>query len=201
MKIHMISQKYIGFHEKFYALRNYDFDSFQHDFMLNQVQFTYKRSVELLASTSINQYGKFKILYEITPTLERHEVLQDFVATCLEHFLNFDSNIGFSSKVVHNLLAREIIVDGIGDSELYFGIGKRWLIFFKYEFCLLTRLKFEGRTHFPTYNNNIVEGGVHEKYWPNRKVDVTTLQNRLCEQGVSFDHREDPLKMALALFV
>ena len=65
----------------------------------------------------------------------------------------------------------------------------------------MIELKFKGRTHFPVYNNNIVEGGVHERYWPNRKVDVMTLQNWLCEQGVRFDHREDPLKIALALFM
>ena len=93
--------------------------------MLNKVQFTYKRFAELLASVSINQYGKFKILHEITHALERHEVLQDFVATCFGYFLNFDENIFFSSKMMHNLLAREIIVDGLGDSELYFGISGR----------------------------------------------------------------------------
>ena len=117
------------------------------------------------------------------------------------HFLNFDSNTVFSSKVVHNLLSREIIIDGTGDSKLYFGIGWRRLKFSKYEFYLLTGLKFERRSNFPTYNNNIVKGGVHERYWPNKKVDVTILQNRLCEQDVSFDHRADPLKMVLSLFI
>ena len=169
--------------------------------MLNQIQFTYKKSAELLASISINQYGKFKILYEITPVLEWYGVLQDFTVTCFGHFLNFDSNTVVSSKVVHNLLAREIIDDGAGDSELYFGIGGHQLRFSKYEFCLLTGLKFGGQTHFSTYNNNISEGGVHDRYWPNSQVVVTTLQNRLCEQGTRFDHWEDPLKIALALFV
>ena len=93
--------------------------------MLNQVQFTYKRSTKLLASASINQYGKFKILHEITHTLERHGVLQDFVAICFGHFLNFDANILFSSKVVYSLLARENIIDRVGEFELYFGVGGR----------------------------------------------------------------------------
>ena len=97
--------------------------------MLNKVQFTYKRSAELLALASINQYGKFKILYEITHALEQHGVLQDFTATCFGHFLNFDSNTLFSSKMVHSLLAREIIVDGVREFELYFGIDRRRLRF------------------------------------------------------------------------
>ena len=128
--------------------------------MLNQIQFTYKRSTELLASTSINQYSKFKILHEITPALERHGVLQDFAATCFGHFINFDANTIFSSKLVHNLLAKVIVVDGVGDDELYFGVGGRRFRFLKYEFCLLTGLKFGGQAHFPAYNNRIVEGGV-----------------------------------------
>ena len=88
-----------------------------------QVQFTYKRSVELLASTSINQYDKFKILHEITPSLKQHGVLQDFVATCFGHFINFDANTLFLSRLVHNIFARKIVVDEVGDSELYFGVG------------------------------------------------------------------------------
>ena len=87
--------------------------------MLNQVQFTYKRFVELSVRASINQYDRFKILEEITPTLIRHRVLQDFAATCFGHFLRFDSIVVFSSILVHNLLAREITFDGIGDSELW----------------------------------------------------------------------------------
>ena len=108
--------------------------------MLNRVQFTYKRSAKLLASTSINQYGKFKILNEITSALERHRVLQDFAATYFGHFINFDANTLFSSRLVHSLLAREIIIDGVEDFELYFGVGGRRLRFSKYEFCLLTEL-------------------------------------------------------------
>ena len=30
---------------------------------------------------------------------------------------------------------------------------------------------------------------------------MTSLQNRICEQGARFEHREDPLKIALVLFV
>ena len=107
----------------------------------------------------------------------------------------------FSLRLVHSLFAKEIVVDGVGDFKLYFGVGGRQFRFSKYEFCLLTGLKFEGRAHFSAYNNSIVEGGVLQRYWPNRKIDVTSLQNRLCEQGARFEHRDDPLKIALVLFV
>ena len=102
---------------------------------------------------------------------------------------------------MHNLLTKEIVVDEVGDDELYFGIGERRLRFLKYEFCLLIGLKFEGRTHFPAYNNRIVESGVLQRYWPNGKIDVVSLQIWLCEQGPRFKHQEDPLKIVLVLFV
>ena len=129
----------------------------------------------MIESASINQYGKFKVVHEITPALERHRVLQDFAATYFGHFLNFDANTLFSCKLVHSLLGREIVVDGVGDSELYFAVGGRRLRFSKYEFCLLTGLRFGGRAHFLAYHNSIVEGGVLQRYWPNGKIDVVSL--------------------------
>ena len=61
---------------------------------------------------------------------------------------------------MHSLLAKEIVVDGVEDDELYVGVGGHRLRFSKYEFCLLTELKFGERAHFSTYNNRIVEDGV-----------------------------------------
>ena len=102
---------------------------------------------------------------------------------------------------MHNLLASEITFDGAGDSELWFGIGQRRLKFSNYEFYFLTGLKFKELTYIPWYNDKVVEGGVHQKYWPSLKVDVITLENRLCEIGLRFDHWKDALKMALVLFM
>ena len=76
---------------------------------------------------------------------------------------------------MHSLFAKEIVVDGVEGDELYFGVGGHQLRFSKYEFCLLSGLKFEGRAHFPPYNNHIVEGGVLQRYWPNGKIDVISL--------------------------
>ena len=85
-KKYMIFRELLWFNEIFYAFLNYYFDSFWHDFMLNQVQLTYRRSSELLASTTIIQYGKFKILHEIMPALERHGVLRDNLFRALPQF-------------------------------------------------------------------------------------------------------------------
>ena len=65
---------------------------------------------------------------------------------------------------MHNLLTRDIVVNAVEDSELYFGVCGCRLRFLKYEFYLLIVLKFGGQTYFPAYNNNIVEGGVLQRY-------------------------------------
>ena len=62
-------------------------------------------------------------MHEITPALERHGILQDFAATCFGHFLNFDANTLFSLRLVRSFLTKEIVVDGIGEFELYFGVA------------------------------------------------------------------------------
>ena len=82
---------------------------------------------------------------------------------------------------MYSLLAKEIVVDGVGSNELYFVVGERRLRLSKYEFCLLSELKFGG-AQFSAYNNDIVDGGVLQRYWPNGKVDLVSLQTRLCSK-------------------
>ena len=72
--------------------------------------------------------------------LTRERVLNDFKNSCLGHFLNFDAKTKLSSLMVHNILAKEIIVEGAGDFEIWFGINQHQVRFFKVEFCLITGL-------------------------------------------------------------
>ena len=94
--------------------------------------------------------------------LTRCGELDEFAKSCFGHFLSFDANAIFSSHLVHNLLTREITFESVGDLKIWFGIGQRQLRFSKYEFCLVTGLKFGGPTHISTYSN--VSGGVLLKY-------------------------------------
>ena len=48
----------------------------------------------------------------------------------------------FSSKLVHVVLSREIVVEGVGKWEMYFGFGKVKARFSKQEFYLCTGLRF-----------------------------------------------------------
>ena len=72
--------------------------------------------------------------------------------------------------------------------------------FLKYEFCLVTRLKFRGPTHIPSYSYITVPRGVYLKYWPRMDVDVTRLQQRFCKTGAMFEQPSNALKMTLVLF-
>ena len=42
--------------------------------------------------------------------------LDDFVKSCSRHFLSFDADVVFSLHLVHNLFARKITFEGVGQS-------------------------------------------------------------------------------------
>ena len=76
----------------------------------------------------------------------------------------------FSSKLVHAVLAREIVVEGVRKWEMYFGIGKVKARFSKQEFCLCTGLRFGQLAHVYTDTYHALNGGVHDRYFG--KCDV-----------------------------
>ena len=133
--------------------------------------------------------------------LTRCGELDEFAKSCFGHFLSFDANAIFSSHLVHNLLTREITFEGAGQNEIWFGIGQRRMRFSKYEFCLVTGLKFGGPSNIPSFNSIPVRGGVYQRYWPTMDVNVTRLNQRFIEPGAVFQKPLDAFKIALVLFV
>ena len=126
--------------------------------------------------------------------------LDNFANTCFRHFFRFDANAVFSSFLVHDLFAREITIDRVGDSKIWFEIGQHRLRFLKYEFCLVVGLKFGEEAHISKYSYILVPSGVYIKYWLKMDVDMNRLRKRFCEMGVVFEQPSDALNMALVLF-
>ena len=71
--------------------------------------------------SSINQYCKFKIVSDIKNVLDRCGDLGNFTNTCFVQFLRFDVDALFLLHLVHNIIAREITFDNVGDSVIWFG--------------------------------------------------------------------------------
>ena len=70
----------------------------------------------------INQYCKFKLHNEINAMLTRCGELKEFAKSCFEHFMRFDLDV-FLLQLVHNLIFKEIVVEGSRQFEIRFGIG------------------------------------------------------------------------------
>ncbi|KAK1569288.1 hypothetical protein Q3G72_034988 [Acer saccharum] len=66
----------------------------------------------------------------------------EFMTSCFKHFSGFPTNWLFSAQIVHNLLLREITVDGATENELFVSIGGKKARFGQREFCMVTGLRF-----------------------------------------------------------
>ena len=72
--------------------------------------------------------------------------------------------------------------------------------FSKREFCLVIRLKFGCLSNIINKEYELVDGGIHERYFNNNlELFVKTLHEAF--MIVEFKNKKDALKMALVLFV
>ena len=86
-----------------------------------------------------------------------------FKESCFRHFLDFYVDVVFSSQLVHSLLVKEIVVDGINHHELWFGIGNCKAKFSKQKFCLVIGLKFGPLSNIFNDNYVPITDGIHKK--------------------------------------
>ncbi|TXG60736.1 hypothetical protein EZV62_012099 [Acer yangbiense] len=88
------------------------------------------------------------------------------MTSCFKHFSNVLTNWLFSAQIVHNLLLREITVDGAGENELFVSLGGKNARFGQREFCMVTGLRFGELSDIinTPYVGNA--NGIQERYWP-----------------------------------
>ncbi|XWS30717.1 hypothetical protein CRYUN_Cryun23aG0012200 [Craigia yunnanensis] len=97
-------------------------------------------------------------------------------------------------------MVMEIRVEGAGEYELWFGIGRSKIRFSKREFCLVTRLKFSSLSNIINEKYEAVDDGIHERYF-NNNLDLLVKALHESFMKVEFKDKKDALKMALVLFV
>ena len=93
-------------------------------------------------------------------------------------------------------MAKEIRVEGAGEYELWFGIGRSKIRFSKREFCLVTRLKFGCLSNIINEEYESVDEGYFNN---NPKLLVKALHEAFMK--VEFKNKKNALKMVLVLFV
>ncbi|GAB2265957.1 hypothetical protein Dimus_037856 [Dionaea muscipula] len=145
---------------------------------------------------------KIGVIKDIIEVLTRVDELQSFKESCFGLLLGIDFSRPFSAVLLHSLLAKEIVMENAEPLEMWFGIGSKRARFSKYEFCLITGLKFGDISH-PSSDKSLVDPQttIHMRYFNGMQVKNEEFFSRF----VSYKNNEsqqkgDGLKMALVMF-
>ncbi|KAK2658584.1 hypothetical protein Ddye_005117 [Dipteronia dyeriana] len=122
------------------------------------------------------------------------------MASCFKQFCQFLTNWLFSAQIIHNLLLREIKIDGASENELWFSVGGKKARFGQREFYLLTSLRFGEISKIINMPYVANENDIHKRYWPEEEAEdlkLSTVYDRFV--AGNFLEADDSLKIALFL--
>ncbi|KAL3617780.1 hypothetical protein CASFOL_038101 [Castilleja foliolosa] len=160
------------------------------------------------------EFKKTSILLDVRTELikEFHnklgsKMLQRFRESCFGAYLNYQTKKHTPGTAMHLMLSQQVIREGADEDELWFLVGDKFVRFSKYEYALVTGLRF-GPTNFdPNEGYEIKTNGVYRKF-----IDP---ENEFGKKGAEYDFvfqwfknapkkkktRTSLLKIAKVLFV
>ncbi|GAB2279374.1 hypothetical protein Dimus_039347 [Dionaea muscipula] len=148
-------------------------------------------------------YMKIGVIKDIIEVLTRVDELQSFEESCFGLLLGIDLSGGpFSAVLLNSLLAREIMVKNAESLEMWFGIGGKRARFSKYEFFLITGLKFGDISH-PSSDKSLadLETTIHMRYFNGTQIKNEELFSCFVSyKDKEFQQEGDGLKLALVMF-
>ncbi|KAL3656086.1 hypothetical protein CASFOL_000482 [Castilleja foliolosa] len=113
------------------------------------------------------------------------QMLQHFRESCFEAYLQYPKT-QVPSAVMHLMLSQQVIKEGAEEDELWFLVGDKFVRFSKYEYALVTGLRF-GTTNFdPNAISRCPKKGVFRKF-----VDP---ENKYGKKGAPYDDVLDLFK-------
>ncbi|KAL3646338.1 hypothetical protein CASFOL_011518 [Castilleja foliolosa] len=130
-----------------------------------------------------------------------------FREICFGAYLNYPKN-QVPGTVIHLMISQQVIKEGADEDELWFLVGDKFVRFSKYEYALVTGLRFGPTSFDPNEDCDIPTKGVYRKF-----ID---LENQFSKKGVEYvfvlhlfknpprhlkKSRESLLKIAKVLFV
>ncbi|KAK0579965.1 hypothetical protein LWI29_034112 [Acer saccharum] len=148
----------------------------------------------------INVGCRLKNIATIEDILRLEGKHNQFMTSCFKQFSDFPTNWLFSARIVHNLLLREITVDGARENELFVSLRGKNARFRQREFCMVTGLRFGELSDIinTPYVGNAND--IQERYWPGEEgheLKLSTVYDRFLARN--FLELDDSLKMALLL--
>ncbi|GAB2300917.1 hypothetical protein Dimus_038641 [Dionaea muscipula] len=149
-------------------------------------------------TSQVHLYSKSELINDIVDVLTHVNELQMFKDSCFGNFLEFDTETVCSGALIHWLLVREIEVENAEPYEMWFGFGTTKARFSKYEFCLVTGLKFGDNESIIPSNSGA--HSIHQTYFHRQLVTYEEVYNTLKDTD-NFQQPEVTTKIALVLFV
>ncbi|KAL3638230.1 hypothetical protein CASFOL_017601 [Castilleja foliolosa] len=136
------------------------------------------------------------------------QMLQRFRESCFGAYLNYPTKKQITGTAMHLILSQQVIREGAHEDELWFLLGEKFVRFSKYEYALVTGLRF-GPTNFdPNEDCDLPIDGVYMEF-----IDPV---NKFGKKGAEYEFvfelfmnaprklkksRESLLKIAKVLFV
>ncbi|KAL3643687.1 hypothetical protein CASFOL_014502 [Castilleja foliolosa] len=91
-------------------------------------------------------------------------MLQRFRESCFGAYLNYPTKKHTPGTAMHLMLSQQVIREGADEDELWFLVGDKFVRFSKYEYALVTGLRF-GPTNFdPNEDYELQTNGVYRKF-------------------------------------
>ncbi|KAL3653487.1 hypothetical protein CASFOL_003168 [Castilleja foliolosa] len=127
----------------------------------------------------------------------------EFASSCFGPFLHFSAESNVCYTAMHALLGREVTKsDSDGNHEFWFQIGGRFTRFSRYEFALITGLRFGDSGFDPNAQHVIPSNGIYARRVasPHGRVVVSDIYLRFV-RGEFANSVADQVKIAKILFV
>ncbi|GFP93881.1 hypothetical protein PHJA_001532400 [Phtheirospermum japonicum] len=144
--------------------------------------------------------------YAVGPVV--HERLKDglhekFSSSCFGRYLKFWTEGASCSSAIHAVLGQEVTIPGANPNELWFRVGDdQFTRLSKYEFALITGLRFGESDFDPNAQHDVVQDGVYARLIRGRARALVSKVLKQFEDGqYAAASADDQLKIAKILFL
>ncbi|KAL6560679.1 hypothetical protein OROGR_004238 [Orobanche gracilis] len=129
-------------------------------------QAVWKRPNMRGSKCSINGYVRLGIVKTIIVELSSvgENTIREFRESCLGHFIREEWGGFVSNAALHALLSNEVVRPDAQADEFWFRIGRRLIRFSRFEYALVTGMRF-GDSDFDIHGDDVhIEGIVYDRY-------------------------------------
>ncbi|KAL6570967.1 hypothetical protein OROGR_000517 [Orobanche gracilis] len=129
-------------------------------------QAVWKRPNMRGSKCSINGYVRLGIVKTITVELSSvgEDTIREFRESCLGHFIREEWGGFVSNAALHALFSNEVVRPDAQADEFWFRIGRRLIRFSRFEYALVTGMRFRD-SNFDIHGDDVhIEGSVYDRY-------------------------------------